>query len=180
MCFAATSSTHTSIPYSDMDATVVPAITAQEVADDIIVKNLTALQDMLDNMEMFRLDSLEMTIDKGVGTVTIPLRRQYMMESIIEALSTCVNINILYAWRSPDGSRKKTIAYSMPYIDEMFVIALQSQQYGIVEQLHLTFFESLDMMFAWLHACLTTMLEKQHNIIIEQQQPLVELYRCSV
>ena len=65
----------------------------------------------------------------------------------------------------------------MPYHDEMYIVYLNSQQYGIVEEMHVVFFESLEVMFSWLRKGYDDLLAKEKQIDIIQLQDLTDLYR---
>ena len=128
---------------------------SSEVVDEAIVQNFTKLQDLLANASIFMLDDLRIDISHNVGTATIPMEGQHMMEDVLKELQNHLNMNLLYAYRTLDGRRHKLVIYSMPYEDEMYIINMESQQYGIVEEMTVTLFESLDTMLSWLRSCLT-------------------------
>ena len=85
--------------------------------------------------------------------------------------------NILYAYKELDGSGYRIVAYTMPYQDEMYIVFVDSQQYGIVDEMHVAFFESLDVMFGWLRKGYDDVVAKQKQIDIIKIQDLTDLYR---
>ena len=150
---------------------------ANEVINDSIVSSFSAFQDMLVNVGTFKLDNLQLNISNDIGTVTIPLQTQTMIDAVLKDIENFTDVNILYFYKTLDGDIHKLIAYSAPYHDEMYIISINSIQYGIVEDMDVTFFESLDVMFAWLNNCLHNMLEKQQKLDVIQQQSMTELYK---
>lgn len=150
---------------------------ASGVVDETIVQNFTRLQDQLSNAGIFMLDDLRMDIVHNIGTATIQMGNQQMMEDVLKEIQNHMNVKLLCAYRTLDGSRHKLVAYSMPYEDEMYIISMESQQYGIVEQMTVTLFESLDIMLSWLRSCLLKMEEKEHEIEIFEMQEMADLYR---
>ena len=160
-----------------MDERTATMKAASEVVDETIVRNFAKLQDLLGNTDIFMLDDLQMKISNNVGTVTVPMLTQHMMEDVFEELQNYVNVNILFAFRTADGSHHKLVTYSMPYQDEMYIISMESEQYGIVEQMSVTLFESLDIMLAWLRSCLLEVEGKERELEIDELQELADLYR---
>ena len=160
-----------------MDERTATMKAASEVVDETIVRNFAKLQDLLGNTDIFMLDDLQMKISNNVGTVTVPMLTQHMMEDVFEELQNYVNVNILFAFRTADGSHHKLVTYSMPYQDEMYIISMESEQYGIVEQMDMTFFESLDVMLSWLRTSLISVEEKKEELDITEIQSMTDLYR---
>lgn len=160
-----------------MDEKTATIKAASEVVDETIVRNFAMLQDLLGNTDLFMLDDLQMRISNNIGTVTIPMFTQHMMEDVFEEIQNYVNVKILYASRTPDGRHHKLVTYSMPYEDEMYIISMESEQYGIVEQLNVTLFESLDIMLEWLRSCLLDIVRKEHDLEFDELQEMADLYR---
>ena len=79
--------------------------------------------------------------------VRIPLIGQEMAEEIVTILATRINVNILYAVSTENGRVVKVIGYSMPYSDEMYIISIESQQYGVIDEIIVAFYDSLEDMF---------------------------------
>ena len=69
------------------------------------------------------------------------------MEDFVETLASRVGTNILYAISLENEKRLKVIAYSMPYSNEMYVISIDSHQYGVIDEIVVAFYDSMDDMF---------------------------------
>lgn len=150
---------------------------ANEVFDNSIVRNFTKLQEIISNTGMFQCDNLQLKITKDIGTVTIPMVRQHMADDFLRELTSFLDVNVLYAYKKQDGSSYRIVAYTMPFQDEMYIVSVDSQQYGIVEEMYITLFESLDIMFKWLHKGYEMLLENKDQIEIIEQQDLTSLYK---
>ena len=150
---------------------------ANEVFDNSIVRNFTKLQEIISNTGMFQCDNLQLKITKDIGTVTIPMVRQHMADDFLSELTSFLDVNVLYAYKKQDGSSYRIVAYTMPFQDEMYIVSVDSQQYGIVEEMYVTLFESLDIMFKWLHKGYEMLLENKDQIEIIEQQDLTSLYK---
>ena len=148
-----------------------------EVMDNALVDNLAKLQEKLSHSGMFLCDNLRLKISNDIGSVTIPMQQQQMADDIITELTRFLDVNILYAYKTHDGSTYKMVAYTMPYDDEMYVVFVDSEQYGIVEEIHIAFFESLNVMFDWLRNDYDAVLDKDGKVDIIQLQNLSDLYR---
>lgn len=160
-----------------MDEMTETIMTATEVVDDALVKSFTAFQDMLANTGLFRLDNLHLNIMHDIGTVTFPMCCQHMIDTVLEETGVLADVNILYSYKTQDGSSHRLIAYSMPYRDEMYIISMESLQYGIVEEMSATFFDSLDVMLDWLRDCLLTIQQKEKQIAMKECQSMADLYK---
>lgn len=150
---------------------------ANEVFDNSIVRNFTKLQEIISNTGMFQCDNLQLKITKDIGTVTIPMVRQHMADDFLRELTSFLDVNVLYAYKKQDGSSYRIVAYTMPFQDEMYIVSVDSQQYGIVEEMYVTLFESLDIMFKWLYKGYEMLLENKDQIEIIEQQDLTILYK---
>ena len=96
---------------------------------------------------MFDASNLQLIPRDKCAEVRIPVLCQEMAEEIVTILATRLNINILYAISTENGRVVKVIGYSMPYSDEMYVVSVESQQYGVVDELVVAFYDSLEDMF---------------------------------
>lgn len=79
--------------------------------------------------------------------VHIPFIGQNIIEEVVETFAKRGNVNILYAVSRENDKNIKVIAYSMPYSDEMYVISMESHQYGVIEEIVVGFYDSMDEMF---------------------------------
>ncbi len=77
----------------------------------------------------------------------IPIIGQLMIEPTVEVFADRGNVNVLYAISRENDKNIKVIAYSMPYSDEMYVISIESHQYGVIEEIAVAFYDSMDEMF---------------------------------
>lgn len=160
-----------------MDEINNAAQVVNEVLDNSIVKNFGNFQEVLSNSGIFQCDNLHMKITNDIGTVTVQMLHQYMADDFLKELTNFLDVNILYAYKEHDGSIYRIVAYAMPYHDEMYIVFVDSQQYGIVDEMHVAFFESLDVMFGWLRKGYDDVVAKQKQIDIIQIQDLTDLYR---
>lgn len=160
-----------------MDEITNAAQVANEVIDNSIVKNFADFQEVLSNSGIFHCDNLHMKITNDIGTVTVPMLHQHMADDFLKELTNFLDVNILYAYKELDGSIYRIVAYTMPYHDEMYIVFVDSQQYGIVEEMHVAFFESLDVMFWWLRKGYDEVVAKEKQIDVIQMQTLTDLYR---
>lgn len=160
-----------------MDEITNAAQVANEVIDNAIVKNFADFQEKLSYTGVFQCDNLQLKITNDIGTVTIPMHHQHMADDFLKELTRFLDVNILYAYRKLDGSDYRIVAYTMPYHDEMYIVFVDSQQYGIVDEIHVAFFESLDVMFSWLRKGYDEVVAKEKQVDIIQLQDLTDLYR---
>lgn len=96
---------------------------------------------------MFETEDIELVPRDNCAEVYISLNKQWMIADLVDELAEKLGVNILYAIRKNGGKFYKVTAYSMPYIDEMYVIQIISRQHGVTEGFHMAFYDSLDIMF---------------------------------
>lgn len=107
------------------------------------------LHTLVDNFQngIFLTEDLQLIPRDKCAEVHIPLKNQAMMEDFVETLASRVGTNILYAISLENEKRLKVIAYSMPYSNEMYVISIDSRQYGVIDEIVVAFYDSMDDMF---------------------------------
>lgn len=133
-------------------------------------QNFNAFTDKLSSLmpSTFNLEGAILTPRKVCSEVLIPLTRQGWMEDFVDDLANKLAVNILYATVSMDGKDYKVIAYSMPYMDEMYIMQIGSQQYGIVENISVAFYDSMEKMFDDIKYHLQ-MLHFSEDEVLEQE-----------
>lgn len=139
-------------------------------------RNFATFIQTVDESGIFLLDGLQLEVDGRTETVYIPTATQYMAEDLVEEFTEIINVNILYYVKSKDGSSVRIITYPMPYSSQMYVIDIDSSQYGIVEGVTITFFDSIDTMLDTLEKLLNNIHGKPVDIV--RQQPKALLYQC--
>lgn len=111
--------------------------------------NFNAFTDKLADLMpgSFSLEEAILTPRKECSEAQIPLLKQGWMEDFVDDVAQKLAVNILYATVTTDGKDYKVIAYSMPYMDEMYIMQINSTQYGIVEGISVAFYDSMEKMF---------------------------------
>ena len=95
----------------------------------------------------FSLGNENLVFKKDCSECVIPLASQQMAEDMTEEFSTCLDYQVLYEKRTPDGSDYHVALYSIPYENEMVVVIMDSIQHGLIESVKVRFFDSLDTMY---------------------------------
>lgn len=121
-------------------------LTVSESAQENFKDFLKTLEGNFKN-SMFKTSDLQLIPRDKCAEVRIPLIGQEMAEEIVTTLATRINVNILYAVSTDNGRVVKVIGYSMPYSDEMYIISIESQQYGVIDEIIVAFYDSLEDMF---------------------------------
>ena len=88
-------------------------------------------------------------------------------------------LRTLYAVKSGDGKFIQTVLYSIPYENEMYSVYMSSNQYGLIDELRVHFYDSLDNMYriiqrAWV------MSFSLSGILIEGVESEAELIKSFV
>ena len=142
--------------------------------DERIIANLMGFLEATESMDKFKTDDLELTAlnDGNQATVTIPLTRQEMIDDLIDLLVSKLLLQVLYLYSDKAGNNFQAIAYSMPYQDEMYVVRIASRQCGIIDDIHVDFYASIEAVFTFLKQELERLEQPQHDLDIEEQQRL--------
>lgn len=156
----------------DMTATIKAA---SDIMDDALVQNLNNFKEKIEASGLFSLENLTLDLNGKVGTVVIPMKQQHMMSDFLNELTELLSVNILYSYNTEKGRVWRSVTYSMPYHDEMYIIGIESQMYGIVEEITVTFFDTLEIMFPWLRDNLESMQSSKEVFL--HRQNITELYR---
>lgn len=154
-----------------MEQSVINNYTVSETAQ----QNFKKFSKLLENFfpQKFNLDETELKPRKDCSEVQINLLSQGWLEDLVEDLVKNINVNILYAIAQGSGKDYKVIAYSMPYEDEMYIIQMTSKQYGIIEEMSVAFYDSLDTMFDDVKYQLQLLhfADEEDTEILEQEDP---------
>ncbi len=94
----------------------------------------------------FDTENVKLIARDKCAEVYIPLKKQAMIEDIVDAFAIRMYVNILYAARRNNGKEIRVIGYSMPYSQEMYIVSLETLQYGITEGVTVAFYDSLEEM----------------------------------
>lgn len=122
----------------------------------LVISEITkvSFQDFIDKLNEafpttggFDTENISLVPRGKSAEVYIPLKNQSLIEDLVEDFANRLKLNILYAISAEEGKNIKVIGYSMPYQYELYVVAIETMQYGIVEGIHVAFYDSMDDMF---------------------------------
>lgn len=151
---------------------------ASETADNIIIQNFMSFLDNVSSAELFEKEDVPITLYDERGLVTLKTKKQHLIIDMLQHICDYLNVCMLYAFKSKNEKCHKVILYSLPVKNEMFSICLESYQYGIIEELNITFFSSLEIMFNELRKGLEEIdyLKDSGQVEINERQELTTLY----
>ncbi len=78
-------------------------------------------------------------------TATFQLDKQLMIEDITDKLFRRLHLRVLFLTKLNNGEYR-SVLYSMPHQDEMYIIYILSKQHGIVNELDVAFYDSMETM----------------------------------
>ena len=100
-------------------------------------------------------------IRRGIRT------RQEMIDDLLDLLVSKLLLQVLYLYSDKAGNNFQAIAYSMPYQDEMYVVRIASHQCGIIDEIHVDFYASIETVFTFLKQELERLEQPQPDLDIE-------------
>lgn len=116
--------------------------------------------------------------EKGFVEMHATLRQQVILKDFLGDLEEYLSAHVLFAYHTRKMDEQHSVAYVLS--DELgtFVINIDSCQYGIVDELYITFYESIDTMFLDLKECLgDTVISCDKNSVMEESQSFTELWK---
>ena len=94
------------------------------------------------------------------------LNRQTMAESIVSSLLDSFKLKQLAGFKSNDGTEVHYVLYSERTCNKMYVVHIDSFEYGLIEQISVSFFESIEKMYDYL-ARILNYVEGYRGVILE-------------
>ena len=134
-----------------------------------------AFKGIMEKTELLDFDKAALTIEGEVARVTIPLQEQQLAGDFVKTLRKYITIEKLCNCKLEDGKRYKYIVYSQPYLQTMYIIRMESYQHGLINEVHVIFYESMEHMLKELKDALEQ--AKRMGYDEGEMQKIVELYR---
>lgn len=138
------------------------------MSGDLIAENYNRFREEIDNTALFKNEETVLQRSQKMGIATKHLKGQMMMEDFIDELTKYLVIDVLFAFCQNNGRDYKAIAYSKPYQEEMYVIVMDSNQHGLLEEITIVFFDSMDSMLEMLKKQLQQLKRKDVEILEQQ------------
>jgi hypothetical protein len=107
--------------------------------------------------ETFKQSLIPTTLHDDYVEVLIPLVGQVLMEDLVDDLERKMGFHVLFATKQEMGKVYKAAVYSTPSEDSMFIINLGSEQFGVMEDMSVRFFDSEELMLLNLQSHLRGM-----------------------
>ena len=112
-------------------------------------ENLKILMDKISSVSMDNIidvSSREVTYNHDNIMAEFPLKKQQMMDEFVDRLSHRLHLRVLFLSHDNNRGEYRSVLYAMPYPEEMYVIHLTSYQYGLVNEMKVVFYDSMDIM----------------------------------
>lgn len=116
------------------------------------------------------------TLHDDFVEVVIPTKHQMMMEELVDLLEKKMALHVLFASKQNLGKTYKSAVYSTPEEVSMFLIHLGSEQFGIVEEMTVHFFDSEELMLLALQRALQNMTRVPAEVLEYQKMNEVLAY----
>ena len=96
--------------------------------------------------DIVNVDEMKLYQHQSFMELVIPFRSQVMVQDMTDKLESLMKLRILYAAKSLDTKIYKVMAYSTPVENDMYIVFLDSLQYGIAESITVHVFDSIETM----------------------------------
>ena len=140
------------------------------MAGDLIAENFDRFSEEIGNTALFTTEKVTLQRQEKSGLAIFHLKKQMMMEDFIDELMKYLVLEVLCAYCQNEGQDYKAIAYSKPYQEEMYVIVMESNQHGLMDEISVVFFESMDAMLEMLEKQLHQLKGRQVEVLEQQHE----------
>ena len=140
------------------------------MAGDLRAENFDRFSEEIGNTALFTNEQVTLRRSEKTGMATFHLKKQMMMEDSIDELAKYLAVEVLCAYCENEGQDYKAIAYSKPYQEEMYVIVMESNQHGLLDDISVVFFESMDAMLEMLEKQLLQLKGKDVEVLEQQHE----------
>lgn len=139
-----------------------------EQVKDAIFTLTSALRSKLPGI--FKHSLIPTTTHDDYVEVLIPMVGQVLMEDLVDDLEKKMGLHVLFATKQDMGKVYKAAVYSTPSEDSMFIIHLGSEQFGVMEDMSVRFFDSEELMFLDIQSILSGMTKVPAEILEVQNR----------
>ena len=117
--------------------------------DNYLTISINEFQSKLDKSmpTFFSKENIQLIERNTFLEAVFPLSYQQLAEDLTDEFATNLRFHVLYARRTHDDKIYHIVLYSIPYEHEMIVIHMDSLQHGIIEDIRVKFFESMEIMY---------------------------------
>ena len=119
---------------------------------------------------IFKHSLIPTTTHDDYVEVWIPMVGQVLMEDLVDDLEKKMGLHVLFATKQDMGKVYKAAVYSTPSEDSMFIIHLGSEQFGVMEDMSVRFFDSEELMFLDIQSILSGMTKVPAEILEVQNR----------
>lgn len=111
---------------------------------------------------------------------SFPLSKQTLTEPMVQELHKVFKLKTLASYKSAKGDEVHYILYSERTKNKMYVLHIDSFEYGLIENITATFFESIEEMYDYLMNILDYVNNKFRGVKIETMNTIkfkVDFYK---
>lgn len=116
--------------------------------------------------------------EKGVVETDVLLKQQVVLKDFLGDLEQGLNAHVLFAKHTRKMDEQHAVAYCIDQELGMVIITVNSYQYGIVDEMYFSFYDSLDTMFVDAKEILAdNIFSKDNNVVMEEVMNFTELWK---
>lgn len=135
------------------------------------------LSEMRDNFpELFNSLDMKIVQHTKYAEAYFQLNSQIMIEELTDRLAKELGCHILYAIKMDGDKSYKVVAYSTPIENKMFIVYLNSQQYGVLDSITVHFHESLDCMYKQISGEYASIPKR--SVFVLEKEKYSDMVKC--
>ena len=105
----------------------------------------------------FLIDQIEECVEDNCVKIVVPTTKQFFEDELSELLVERTNVKIIYYIKRNKGKEFIEFGCSAPTHDDMFTITIHSVQYGIVDKITFTLYQSIEVMYHYVRHCVASL-----------------------
>lgn len=127
------------------------------------------LDDLLKKLsDSFTNQSIEVLAHDEYYEVRFVTKGQKMLENLIDDLEKKLGLHVFYAIRQNEGKNYRCVLYSKPVRKMMYIVYADSNDYGVTDEIVVSFYESIETMYLSLRHEYAR-LSKMSGDVLERQ-----------
>lgn len=119
--------------------------------------------------DLIDTEGIQLVMHDDFLQIAVPLKRQVLAEDLTDQLVKKLSWHVLHAAKSSDGKYYKVLLYSTPVQYSMILVTLDSSQHGILENMILRVFDSIEIMLYHTQMLKKDAESRKDYLVLEQE-----------
>lgn len=118
--------------------------------------------------DYFSNQAIQVLTHDGYYEVRFEKSGQKMLENLIDDLDKRMNLHVFYVLRQNEGKTFRCILYSKPVRGLMYIVYANSNNFGLTDEITVSFFESIETMYLSLRHDYARLRQMEGDVLEKQ------------